>query len=1135
MPDETVRVKFLIDTQDAIAKTAQVQAQVAAIKAQVQDVAAATGAAFREVANVMKRQAWSELKDQFQVQKVNPITQKVTIDKAALDQAKAAYFNYIEALKKALAELEGNEKSVAKWERDRAKQRQKEEADAAKAVAKSAQEAAKAQQEADAARDKAIDKMAAAQQKQLNDELKLRRAVAAEIAKLGNVQPTSVVATAQQSQVEIEKLKASIMSLSEQSGISFDKIADAMKRAYANNVMANVKTPEGFANAKAQIANFNKTLSSALKEVQVDFKNSQKAATNLDGELKQKPKDAGAVSTAFSKLGDISKFVFGTVLGISAIQILRDIAQWFGNALKSGEEFAQSIFKLTASVHALQRVGFDITMKDTLEILDKLGKRYAMFSQKELVDGVAQVQLLTRSFGFSKEQMQQTFEVAATLSSVLGKDFNEAARETALFLSSGYAESMQKAGLAVNRLTVQQEAHRKGIEKSYMTMTEQERSMAALSLVYREIGPLMKEVDDYQKSEIGQLKIAATQYENVKNAIGMKLIPVKLALVKGLISAYNALYSLNGIMIIIKDTIFSSLISPIILATNVWKEFTNGTYDFGNAIKTTIQQATEMRNKMVQADIGKMGAGLDFKDLIKGTDLPKGEWGSMPLLTPDQSEEQQKIIEDMVKNASKLIRDYQRDFEKAGRDLTMDMGTIDTSQLDNILGAWDSFFSDQNNMTVDATEAQQTQWEQFFGQFGSIVNDGLDKAFGIWQDYYNKLDDIARKEQQSIADENTEYAQKIQDANREAAQATQDATRKYHDEEIKAEREFQEKMRRLKEQYLFDLEDALRERDALQVLRLMRKYQMDKANAQRDYELDAQARKEAFQKELEDIRIQRERKLQELAIEHQRRLQEIRLQADREREEAARNRDQAMEQLKADLEKERTERQIKYQQELEDLKTRFGERLTEIMAGLADEEGMTKEKLDAIGQLYLDMFGKQGVVDMSYEQLKAMTQAAVQTAQNALAQIQQMSDAAAQTAANIAAQVAAAQANMATMGVMQQVNYGVGAPPSSAPTGPRPNANPTGNITGRAFGGTDYANTPTLRMFGEAGPEIATFTPVSRFNTKNLGLPNAYLGDTLPGASSGGKTQVIIRLSPGLVSEIVDGAMNGVARIIEEQ
>ncbi len=51
------------------------------------------------------------------------------------------------------------------------------------------------------------------------------------------------------------------------------------------------------------------------------------------------------------------------------------------------------------------------------------------------------------------------------LALVQGKDVAETAKQLALFYSSGYGEGLQHAGLAVNRLTVANEAHRMGLDK----------------------------------------------------------------------------------------------------------------------------------------------------------------------------------------------------------------------------------------------------------------------------------------------------------------------------------------------------------------------------------------------------------------------------------------------------------------------------------------------------------------------------------------------------------------------------------------------------------------------------------------------------------------------------------------------
>ena len=54
-------------------------------------------------------------------------------------------------------------------------------------------------------------------------------------------------------------------------------------------------------------------------------------------------------------------------------------------------------------------------------------------------------------------------------------------------------------------------------------------------------------------------------------------------------------------------------------------------------------------------------------------------------------------------------------------------------------------------------------------------------------------------------------------------------------------------------------------------------------------------------------------------------------------------------------------------------------------------------------------------------------------------------------------------------------------------------------VAGHALGGSVFADTPTLAMFGEGGPETATFTPMSGGGTSSGGA----------GPGSGGNSQVV--------------------------
>ena len=82
-----------------------------------------------------------------------------------------------------------------------------------------------------------------------------------------------------------------------------------------------------------------------------------------------------------------------------------------------------------------------------------------------------------------------------------------------------------------------------------------------------------------------------------------------------------------------------------------------------------------------------------------------------------------------------------------------------------------------------------------------------------------------------------------------------------------------------------------------------------------------------------------------------------------------------------------------------------------------------------------------------------------------------------------------------------------------------------------AEGGTVIANKPTTVTFGEAGAEIATFTPLNRAGV-NTNQVSGSLPAGVGGGGGGGKYVVRISLSPGLEGKIVGQALDQAADII---
>ena len=291
-------------------------------------------------------------------------------------------------------------------------------------------------------------------------------------------------------------------------------------------------------------------------------------------------------------------------------------------------------------------------------------------------------------------------------------------------------------------------------------------------------------------------------------------------------------------------------------------------------------------------------------------------------------------------------------------------------------------------------------------------------------------------------------------------------------------------MRQLRENFLLNLEDAVRERDALQIIRLTRQYNLRKTQMEREEGISGDERGRAFQEELRQIEYQRQERIRQLAVEHARRLQEIELQAQRERDKAQLEYERKREEEKARYEESKADRKEKLDEQLLALDEEIQNRINKIVAGLQKEFSLSQDQLIKIGDLYAAYYGPGSQFD-----------AAVGYAIQRLYQLELM------------------------RARLRMITGKIGSGWSGMPTEPS-----------KAEGGTIIANEPTTVTFGEAGAEIATFTPLNR-----AGVNTNQVTGSLPagmGGGSGGKYVVGISLSPGLEGKIVGQALDQAADII---
>ena len=207
------------------------------------------------------------------------------------------------------------------------------------------------------------------------------------------------------------------------------------------------------------------------------------------------------------------------------------------------------------------------------------------------------------------------------------------------------------------------------------------------------------------------------------------------------------------------------------------------------------------------------------------------------------------------------------------------------------------------------------------------------KLVDIDTEYARKRADAQRAYASQVADINRDYANRIADINAQAQQSRNEARAQELEDELK----FQNEMQELKENFLMDLEDALHARDARQVLKLIKQYNLDKTQAERKHELDVDSakrdealRQQKFQADRRAAERDRRARLAEAQIKYQEKLAE----------------------LKRDEDAERVAAQLAYQRKMEDLQRAMHDRLEVIAAGLVSEYNLTRQGLEALLRLY---------------------------------------------------------------------------------------------------------------------------------------------------------------------------------------
>lgn len=995
---EIIEVVYVVRADDAIANAERMRSSINAIKTDIQNLASQSGASFRELAEGMKKAFGSE-----QMAAIADARKRIsairTSDLTAEDKtAKIAPIR---------AEIDAR---IAAWREYK-------------------QFVNKALEELNAAERKFVkesvtrDKERSAQRKAFLKEEKdvLQQYITAwrESQKTGEM--GVMTKQAQEMGAKIQDLKQQIVAYAQQNGVSFNKAAQDI---------------------------YNKGT--------VPINQMRQAVRELNAEMKNTSAGGGGILGFFQNLGTVGQFVFGSVLGITAISVLRNLVNWFKEVAAAGFEYAQALKRLEISTQILQERGVNITMKETLDLVNELNRQFPIFTRKQIVEGVGYIQLLSQNLGLSTKQMKDLNEVAGSLAVVLGKDVNEAAKELALFLSSGYGEALQRAGILASKQAVVEELRRMGIQKGYNDVDQATRAQAGYNVIMRDANKLVEKSTELQKDNAYALNRTKQAWQGLKDAFGARLT-TPLALVLNLLTDLIKLlgqgyqkaamaYAQAAAQSTFATLLFAESFKFLI---NAVQNSFNPLYNFKDELRGFVGDMLKVREELF-----KQSFGAALPDIFVGFEDSIADAAS-------GIDESKEMIIESVKELHKRLIDEQTSFN------------------DDMDSLWKDYQRDLEQLEIDAARKREE----------------------VWIDYSANLAEIARKAADDVIAENTKYQLDLLQINREYSQKREDAEQKYRDKEAKAEKDFQEKLRRLREEFLFDLEDALRERDARQVLRLIRRFNLEQARLERERTSAREDRENEYRRELEDIDAQKAERLRKLSEEHQARLLEIRRQAQIEIRELGIKNQAELAEIDRRLVQEQTDRLARYEQQKADREEQFKKDLERLGLELGEELGLTQEMLNRIYQEYLNTYGPDGLIP--------------QVMNGFLIYLAQVN-------AEISRQIQMLAGMMAgAFSGSEPKNYQYYQPPASSFSGIEPKSG--SGYYGYATGAKDMLVTsPKIIKVGEV-PELINITPLNRLSSAER------VGEAI---NKNGTINIELWLSPDLQARVMDNTMSELANVM---
>lgn len=545
---------------------------------------------------------------------------------------------------------------------------------------------------------------------------------------------------------------------------------------------------------------------------------------------------AQSATTKFAAGLHLVRIALGALEAMLIFNIVQAIQTAFGTAIKNAKELEASLYRLHNAERILSGEGIDISTKGLEDGIKRIKKLLPIFSKEDIAGLVGQVAITTKSLGLTEKQIVDLSQAIAVLNinSADNESLQQTAQKVMSSLLTSNAKGVANLGLKLGDAAIEAKAMEMGLlsaGESIQALTEHEKGIVKVAIAIDTAGDSVEGLNEFLSSNTGKIEQNKAAWNDLLTTIGQLLLPFLPALTTIFETLEDSFNTVKVLLVAIMTILDTFLV--------VFRLVMGGSIKSLDDLKNALRDVGEVARKM-------------FANLFFPEGLPE--------------------------DAPQWVKDFIGGDIKPPTD-TPTTGTFDSGEEGEAA---------QNKLTAvaDAEEKIQDIMQESADKKADIERDYARKLQDIARDYSNKLADIARETAQRREDALRNYNQKVEDINRDANQKIADANRDARQAEIDREAQFQNRLRELRDKLLFDLEDALHERDARQVLRLLRQYALDKKNLEERHKLERKQARRDLADKLADIERERQLKLEAARREYEEKLQEIQIGEQRALEEA---------------------------------------------------------------------------------------------------------------------------------------------------------------------------------------------------------------------------------------------------------